>query len=369
MLNSFPFQKYILILLVLLTGLGFTNAEEPNGTPRRSFQFLLPPPESSTSSIQVVADALGFQNWPQTDVWRVAPNSDRSMLIHPEKITREDKSYRIISLGQDCWGSYKWKIEQFIENDKPLPTELPEERENNLLQRIAPELRNDPNYVKKYLDEKLERYRQSQKYHNSGLLEVEICNAPNSKAAHECLLINITANTMTPAMVISLYSNSEKLSDLGTMSYVHRGNNSKFVDFVRDNIFVTIRGDGEFSDEALPLARKIDSAIIKGPSLTYEQLISRRPLITIAPLAEKMEGRRWQKSISYNVSTPNDVNVVNTTVLYGDKRDGVTDGKIIIPDMREPTSIKLLAITSELLVGQCERMVDVPDSNEETSGE
>jgi hypothetical protein len=149
------------------------------------------------------------------------------------------------------------------------------------------------------------------------------------------------------------------------MSYV----SPSYIDFIRDNIFVTISGNGELSNEVLQLAKKIDSAIVKGPELTYEQLVSRRPSFTISKdikISKDVYFDKNQRVISYDFIIPDEVNVVNAFSKINGRPYGFTKNREIpLPHTGGPVNIKLTAITNELLVGQCEKTIEIPDVNTE----
>jgi len=92
--------------------------------------------------------------------------------------------------------------------------------------------------------------------------------------------------------------------------------------FTRDNIAVIIDARGKLAGEAVPLALKIDSLIKKQPALTYEQLLARKPSITIAKRAEKTEVTA-QKTVSYEVSAPEGQKIVNVRAYVDGELTGV----------------------------------------------
>jgi hypothetical protein len=304
LIRTYQSKNSIIIFLVLIS-FGISNATEPNKSTDEQFKYL--PRDNAVyerSDIRKVADALGFQNWPKTNIWRVAPDINISMFTHPEQITWEHKSYGQSHFLKDYWGYCHWSID-----------------------------------------------------FNGVRLNIDISNTPNSTAAHEMLLGDMTNSQMEYHGIIAMYQSAEKLSDLGTMNYVLRHSSSSIVYFVRDNILVTISGEKIQSDEVLITARKIDSAIINSPALTYEQLISRRPVLEIKEDFGKVVGRK-QRDVSYKISAPNGIKVMSTWAEGGEVQKA--EHRINLPEEEGPAEIKLFAVTNELLVGYCEKTINVP---------
>ena len=222
------------------------------------------------------------------------------------------------------------------------------------MEHLDPEQRSDPNFVEKYLQGKLERYRKSLRYRIEGSISVEIVVAPSSRAAHEYFLWRMTTNTMDTKLMVRLYSKNKKVPGLGTMNIGG--------DFIRDNVLVLIRTDGQFSTEALPLAKKTDSAIKQQPPLTYQQLLSRRPIISIGPEVDTTT-TEGQAIIPYDISVPAGQAVISVQAFVDGQHPTAKGGKIYLNVRRKRTrfTVKVTAITSELLVNTFERELIIPE--------
>ena len=247
-----------------------------------------------------------------------------------------------------------------VESNQDLPTQLPADRKEKLIAKLSPELQNDPNFIERYLNGKLERYREALRYNLEGEISIEMCLTPNSVAAHEYLLSQMTENTMPTEGLVRMYVSSEKSSELGTISFiVDLGHDAGRIDFVRDNIVVIIKARGIFSNEVLQLAKKIDHAIKQQPALTYQQLVSHRPIIELAADIDK-EKTGGRKTISYNTTTSNkeDIVCLRASTVEG-QYNGVTGGKITLPNKDKPITVKLIAITKGLLVSTIEKEIDL----------
>lgn len=325
---------------------GLLQAAEQNA-PAVNFQWLELNPAGKDRA-DAVGKAVDFQNWPQTDVFRVAPAISKSLLSKPELVTQESVSYSCVQFGQEMWGKSHWSWRRVVESNESLPTQLPEEQ-MRIPEKIRASLGNDPDRIDKFLRGRLERYQNARKKHVEGSISVEIVVAPNSRAANEYLLSRMTANTMPTGLMVKLYSKYKKVPGLGT---INMGGN-----FVRDNIAVLIRADGQFSKDTLPLAQKIDSAIRQQPPLTYQQLLSRKPIVTVNPNIDATTYNEYQRTISYDVSVPLDQSIV-TFDCRADSFQCIVNReskKIVLPDREGALNIKLTAVTDELLANTFER--------------
>ena len=342
----------IAIWLIVIS-VGPTHSNEFKKEPYIKFQSY--PMPTDIVRVDTVGKALDFDNWPQTKVRHVAPPIDKTLLSNPDLVTRQSTYYHAVPFGQDPWGQCNWSWGRLVKDTDPLPTDLPAERKAHLLERMSPEKRNDPNFVAEYLKRKLDGYRISKTYRREGKMDVYLCIAPDSRAAQEYMLAVMTSGTLPTGAVASMYSLNKQPESLGTNSFLTESSNKDdiTVTFVRDNVYLNIRGNGCFAVEVLPLARKIDAMLVKQPPLTYQQLIGRRPSITIANAAETTS-RRY-KTASYDVSVPAGKKVVNVRAYVNGKNKSAKDGKIFIGEKKGKVKVKITAITSELLASTFER--------------
>ncbi len=340
-INSFT-KKIVIAVFLVLAASSPSNAAEPNEH-RIEFQMLTVSQGFDVNRANTLGKALNFQTWPQTDVFRVAPSIDKSLLQHPDLVTREGKSYSIVQFGQDSWGRCEWWADYLTEVDAAsLPKELPADRIKTLMEHLDPEQRNDPNFVEKYLQGKLERYRKSLRYRIEGSISVEIVVAPDSRGAHEYLLSRMIQNTMPTDLLVRVASLTERLPDLGTI-------NLGASEFIRDNVVVRIlKTEGKFSGEALPLAQKIDSLIKNQPALTYQQLLARKPSVTIAPYVDKVK-TDGQRTVSYDISVPAGQEIISVRAFTDGELIAVENGSISLAGKKGKVKVKLTAITRELL--------------------
>ena len=314
--------------------------------------------EAFRSRVEALAAAVDFNSWPQSDFLKVSPRIGKSLLVEPNLVTSEYFTCNEIRFIEGDWIQCWWKWRRVIERPKPLPipTELPAARKEKWLAHLSPKLRNDPNFVESYLAQKLERERKSKKYRFSitGLMELQVCVAPCSRAAQEYLVSYMPLRSnMGDRAIAQRFSESKRWEGLGTIGFV----SPPMVMFTRDNIAVIIDARGKLAGEAVPLALKIDSLIKKQPALTYEQLLARKPSITIAKRAEKTEVTA-QKTVSYEVSVPKGQEIVSVRAYVDGRQTGVKDGKVYIVGKKEgKVKVKLTTTTSELVSNAVEQEV------------
>jgi hypothetical protein len=341
--------------------MGLTLGSELPNQPSITFQSFPLGPDFNASRVDALGKALDFDNWPQTKVRHVAPPIDKTLLSNPDLVTRQSTYYHAVPFGQDPWGQCNWSWRRLVKNTEPLPTDLPAERKSHLLEKMSPEKRNDPNFVEEYLKRKLDGYRMSKTYRLEGEMDVYLCIAPDSRAAQEYMLVIMTENTLPIEGVIGMYTHAKKSEGLGTVNYLTESTKKDDirVKVVRDNISLNIRGNGCFADEVLPLARKIDAMLVKQPPLTYEQLMVRRPSITIDP--DAIKSKTGEKTVSYNISAPAGQQIVDVKAYVNDRKAPVRNGKIHIIRKTGKVKVKVIATTSELLTNTFEKEVTVPE--------
>lgn len=305
-----------------------------------------------------VARAVHMDQWPRSDALRVAPQIAKDMLLAPSRVTREWVTYSTDLFQDNTAAHARWAWDCLHENPDGVPIALPQEYRDSLLRRLPEDRRNDPNYVQERLSRALERYQRSKKYKLMGSLFVDMCCAPDALTAQE-FLIGLASNTSMPTEgVMSYFSKASRLDGLGDVAFNHG-----WLMFVRGNIAVAIRGDGQLKDEVLPLARKIDSMIQKQTVLTSSEFESLRPAVSIAASARKTA--RGLYVVEYNVTTPGHqkVAVLRTELINGDERSSARgiDGRIEFSAAGSTARIRVEVITEDLLTTVIERPVALLD--------
>ena len=350
-------QKCLVVICFIVIAYGLTNGAESSKIVPIKFKSLPTYPGFDVARVDAVGKAVGFQNWPQTEVCRVGPAIDKSLLTRADLITRESISYSHVQFDQAPWCRFEWSCQRHVKTNEALPTDIPPERKARLLERMSPPKRNDPNFIEEYLKRKLDRYRRSKRYRREGSMLVQLCLAPNSRAAQEYMLVVMTESTMPTEGVVSTYVRAKRPKGLSTVSFVTESGRVKFV---RDNVYVNIWANGCFASEALPLTRKIDSLIKKQPVLTYEQLLARRPSIMIEDNATKSK-MTLETTVSYNISATAGQEIVDVKAYVDGQRAPVRDGKVHIIRKKGKVKLKVVATTSELLTNTFEKEVTLPE--------
>lgn len=357
-------QKYISIVCLIIIAHGLTNkAKSSNKTPTIKFQSLPIYLGFNVTRVDTVGKAIDFKNWPQTETRRVGLVINKSLISYPNMVTQESTSYSHIQFVQTTCGRFEWSCQRHVKTNIPIPADFPPKRKAWLLEHLPSKKRNDPNFLQEYLKRKLERYRRSKGYHREGSMLVQICLAPISRAAQEYMLVIMTENTLPVEGVISMYTHAKRPKGLGTVSFLTESTKKDDIriKFVRDNVFLSIRGNGCFADEVLPLARKIDTLLVKQPPLTYQQLLGRRPEVTIATKPEKTRAKgQWM--VSFDTSAPAGQEIVDVKSYVDGQLSWIEDKKVVITNKQkgQVVKVKVVATTGELLTNTYEKEVIVP---------
>jgi len=332
-----------------------------NRPPIRFHSLTVADPILDQKRVGTVGQAVGFQGWPKTAIARVAPRIDKKLLSNPKLVTQENTSYEIVEFGDDAWCAGRWSWCCLVKNSQPLPAELPAKRKERLLAKLSPEKRNDPRFVEKYLKGKLDRYIESKRYRVNGEVDVRLCVAPNSGAAQEYLLAVMTTNTMPTEALALTYAAAERPYELGDTSFLKQSRkNDTRIKFVRDNICVAIRANGCFANEALPLARKIDAMLIAQAALTCQELSARKPEVCITSHVDHSLAPH-PKTVSYGVSAPSSRDIACVRAYVDGAAVKVKDGKIPLAKKKGRVTIRLVAVTSELLANSVEQEVVIDE--------
>ncbi len=355
-------RRCLIAICSIMTTAGLTFGADSLNESSIKFQSWQVPPYFDLARVDAVGKAVGFSKWPQTDARRVAIRIDKSLLTQPDLATREAISYGQVEFDQVPGCMLSWSCQRREKTNEPLPTELPPERKAELLEHLSPEIRKDPNLVAKYLKRKLERFREFKSYRSAGSLDVDLCLAPSSRAAQEYMLAMMTPSSMETKYVAATYRGAKRPQGLGNIGFLteYRKKDDIRVRFVRDNVCVRIWGNGCFAEEVLSLARKIDAMLVVQTPLTYEQLLARRPSITIAPRAEKTTSESLVK-VSYDVSAPDGGEIIKVQAYVDGQNTLIKDGKIHIRDKKGKVKVKVIATTSELLINTFERQLIIDE--------
>ena len=182
--------------------------------------------------------------------------------------------------------------------------------------------------------------------------------APNSRAAQEHLLLGIVTNSLSTDALVDIYSSARRPEGLGVIAFLTEGSKGSDVSirFVQDNVHVKMRARGCFASEAVSLAWKVE-AMLSGPSpLTYEELLARRPVVTIAPQVDEVATQAMgQRRVSYDISVPAGEEVMWVWASVDGQHVMAKDGKVHLEGREGRFIVRVSAISSELLANTFER--------------
>jgi hypothetical protein len=343
--------KMLFVLIVLISIVICINIYAEGS----SDAFKMYKKESISQSAISIGKTIGLETWPKSNILRSFPKIDKSLLANPDLVTREHIEYNSDlfidnTKGVSC--TYYW--ERLIDNPSP-PTELPADAKDSLLEHIPANIKSDPNLLNEYLKQNYERYKKSKSKIVSGQLRIDICVAPDSQAANEYIIMCTTGTTLPKEITELRLSLNNRLEGLGTIAFLSP------IMFVRDSIAVIIDARGELTSEALPLAKKIDALILKQPALTAQQIQARRPIISISSNVEKDTDEN--KTIAFKVTLSEGQEIIDIKAYVDGNIAAIKNGKILIQGdikTKQVTKVKIVAITSELLVNAQELEVPLP---------
>ncbi len=294
-------------------------------------------------TMEIVGKAVDFENWPQSKQLRVAPSIHQGLLLRPYLLNRKKVTFSAPLTESDIIASGYWMWHR-----RTLPTK---ESLGTRLDRLfrwglhRPQLPKRPQIL--------------------GSISVELVLGTSSRSVQKNMLRKMSASSMEASAIAAGWVRSKGPEGLGDVSF---GRNNEKVMFVRDNIFVEVQADGCFAGEAIQLAYKIDQLIQKQPAYTYEQLLARRPTIVLGQNVEKTIYRdNW--TISYNVSAPVGVEIMDVKAYVDDRSACIEDGKISLTRVRKGWTIKLkvTATTDELLSSTIEKEITILSAAEKNS--
>lgn len=263
----------------ILCSLAVTAPAQTSSTVRTvsgtlSFKVLETPKGADMTRLTALAEAIDFANWPETKTLFAMPDINVALLQDPAAITHSTHSCSQVTFAGTRWDDCKWSWRRLSERKAVRPTKLPADQREQALANLSAEQRKDSQLVASHLKRQLERYQKSRRYRLDGQIDIEVCLTPGSQAAKEFLLNKLTDNMLPTEGLIAAYRNARLAEGPGTTSFANqsRSGDIRQVVFIRNNIFVSIRANGFFAEQALPLARKIDTQIILQPSTTLEGL-------------------------------------------------------------------------------------------------
>jgi hypothetical protein len=182
---------------------------------------------------RAVAGALGAAGWPKASELYVPPPVSRSLLRDPARVAREARSCTTVAIGGEAWPqcTVSWKA---------TPAK-------------GGTLGDD-------------------------WLDLEITQTPDAAHAHEYLLRALGDNMLPIEALEARYRTARRLDTVGTVALVMESPQAHetAIAVVRANLVFRIRARGTMTSEALPLASRVDEAVLGQQPLTPEELKARR---------------------------------------------------------------------------------------------
>jgi len=350
-------NKTVCILAVVLTVtsrgtiLGSESSNKANSIKKNKI------PQCMRYRFAQMRQALPFTKWPKSHNLRLVKTNELSSLLSSELNDDLIISFGRIDFWDDCWagGNAICRCRSLAKNTKPLPTELPPELKERLLENVSTEVRNNPNLLEKYLDKQLQIYREAKMFVVIGQLQMHLCVSPSTEAAYEYLIYKKSLTSLPVQSELDSFNSDKKNKALGTNSFI----DFPVIMVVRDNIAVYINARGDFKDKALSLAKKIDGLIQKQPISSDSELQARRPTIIVSSRAKKTDSAK-QKIVPFNTSTPEGTEVININAEVDGKQTWIKGKKIyIIGQQEQRIRVSITATTNELLTNKIEKEVIV----------
>lgn len=307
------------LAIALLIGPGCSWAQTDEPSPLTSLQ---PPPGFDHPRIETLAEAINFATWPRPEARFVAPAIDRSLLERPEGVTHETLTYSTVRFQDGLWGQLEqsWRSAQKL----PQPTDTP-------VESSPPE-----------------------RFQVKGDLLIEVTLAPSARAAQEYLLTDLANNMLPTEEVVSSLKAAERPAGLGDVAFLLKSRDGidQRLRFVRNNVYVSVRADGDFAPDALATARAIDGRIVSQQPLSYEQLLARRPTVSL--------GSRTVEGLRYQVSPPLGQQVSDLLARVDGQQGVVERGQVYLPEQKGERNVEVIAITRDLLVGTAKQRITLP---------
>lgn len=356
-MNDISLKKLIPVKVVVFLVISLVSSNHVAAEQNQSINsFSIPGPWSD--AVRDVTARIKYPELTENNLYRLGITVNESILHSSDMATRKSHTIGESGCKDKSWigGSFSFNADFVVNNPEPLPTELPEARRISLIEKCR-EWGKSETETEEYLERTLESYRQSKQKIVKGQLNVKIVNAPSEKAAFEYLLIDaILWSSAMPDMMISFFD-EQCAGDLkfGSVAYCKHG----VVRFTRDNIAVVVSTHGEFGQEALDIAKKIDAMLLQQPLLTYEQLQARCPRLHIGPGKKTVETDI--PFLEYSVESPAGVQAWVRDIKINGQGRARQDHKIFLEEKPQMVQVQATVVSDELLVSAFDAEIEFPE--------
>jgi len=293
------------------------------------------------------------KQWPKSQSLKFAPQVSKSLLLAPDLVTGENKSYDVVVLdGIECARlSVSWR--QLAVSDAPIPADLPE-MPRKALEKATAGLPADAR--KRKYEQVLERYRQSKSHTIKGQMFVSIVVAPSSEAAQEYIIFQSTGGCLPTKTVAAKFDKANRISGLGDVAFKSNGT----IRFIRNNVSIVIRGIGVFTNLTEALALKLDAAIVKQqPYLDLRTFLAARPHVTVGPLRHESAVAPGQPALSFSATAAPGTSIAAVRATVDGKPAPVSNQEVRLGSAKGQMMVKITAITNTLLVSSVEQILQV----------
>ncbi len=298
-------------VLGVTLGTGCAGAEEQ--TPQAVRPEASQVTEASRARIDAVGDALGSAGWLRPEARYVAPAVDRTLLEQADSVTHAGRACTAVTIADSLWGKCDWNWRFARRRDEATAAADATTRRRQI------EVQGD--------------------------LSVEAVLAPSAGAAQDYLLAALADNMLPTDLLVARLEAAQRPTELGDTAILIEstdGTDTR-IRFVRNNVYVAVRGHGDFASEALSVARSIDGRIVTQQPLTYEGLIARRPTVTLeTPSADDLR---------YELALSPGQRLADVHARVDGQRVAVSGRQVPLSAEQKQAGVEVVVIGEDLLVG------------------
>jgi hypothetical protein len=247
---------------------------------------------------RAVGSAIGFDTWPRPEALFLAPPVSRELLALPVEIGQAVRACTTVHFAAEPWGRCDWSWHA----------------------------EDDP----------------------ESWLDLSMTLAPSARAAQQVLLNAVSDNMLPVEAAAATLTNAGRPAGLGDVAFVvsARAGGDQRIDFTRSNLAVRIRARGAMAERALDIARRIDAQVLDQRPLSAEELIARRPRLTLD--ADPDGG-----VLAYRLSLPGTPPVVALRASAAGRPLAAAGGRVLLGRSEgAPSSVAIVAITADLLAAE-----------------
>jgi len=285
---------------------------------------------------------VGAEAWPKGKFWSVGPTA-QAMGPSAES-PNEPPSSSVYPYGSSGTGGAFAKRKVHLTSHGPnpnAPTEVTAD-ELELLTATAAKVVKDPGKRSEYVERQKKATLAARQKISLGTLLSEVTVCENAETAQELLIISCLNNSLPSETQAKLCSSESRFDGVGDIAFLSGGT----MRFIRNNVFVEVRGYGCFGVEVESVAKRIDSALTKG-QMSKAEFDARKPKcsLNLSGTADK-EGRRF---FDISSQVPEGHKVVYENMSVAGRDVGRAEGKFYFDKDIKKEKVSVTVITDELL--------------------